>query len=110
MKTLIRTKLLDENHIELRSYELNKTDLRIILCGSKDYKNCFHVGEPYQIYTLKQQEKGKVINTQTSQFYPFSTYHMVKFLWKPTKKIETEQLVDKEIQWDNKIGTARVGY
>lgn len=96
MKTLVKTKLLDPTHIEVREYELGQ-DLKLIHCFSHDYKNCSHIGESYMILTDAQQKKGKVVNTQTSKFYPFATYRMYKFLWKPKGKIESTQLGDKEL-------------
>lgn len=103
MKSIIRTKLLDDTHIELREYELFKTPIKVILCSSKNYKKCYHVGEPYNIYSLSDQKKGKVINTQTSMFYPFKTYRMYKFLWKPNDLIEKEQVADKEIIFEGNV-------
>lgn len=95
MKTIVRTKLLDDTHIELREYELFKFPIKVILCSSKDYKTCYHLREPYHIYSLVDQKKGKVINTQTSTFYPYKTYRMYKLLWKPKKEVESMQVSDK---------------
>jgi len=96
MKVLIRTKLLDDKHIELREYELFKSSVKVILCSNKDYKTCYHLGEPYQVYTLSDQKKGTVTNTQTSMFAPFKTYRMYKFVWNPKKEIEVQQVADKQ--------------
>ena len=101
MRTLIKTKLLDEKHIELRSYELHKDILKVIYCLRQDYKTHSHIGDLYQIYTLKDQQKGRVINTQTSKFYPYKNYLMLKFLFRPKGKIQQTQLGDKNIVYDN---------
>ena len=97
MKTLIKTKLLDEKHIELKSYELHKDILKVIYCPREDYKTHSHIGDIYQIYSLKDQQKGKVLNTQTSHYPPFKTYLKIKFLFRPKGKIESTQLGDKKI-------------
>lgn len=97
MKTIIRTKLLDENHVELRSYELG-VPLKVIHCISDDYKKCYHEGEDYMILTVAGQKNGVVINTQTSKFYPYAYYKMVSFLFKPKGKIQEKQVQDKIIQ------------
>lgn len=96
MKTIVRTKLLDPTHIELRSYELG-VPLKVIHCISDNYKKCTHVGEDYMIYTEIMQKKGVVINTQKSKYYPYDYYRMLKFLWKPKGKIESTQLAGKKI-------------
>ena len=80
LKTLIKTKLLQGKYLELRGYELNKYPLKIIVCSSQDYSKCSHLGEPYQILTLAQQKKGHIVNTQTSKFYPYKNYLMLKFV------------------------------
>jgi hypothetical protein len=82
-KTLIKTKLIDENHIEVRDYELFKQPLKLIHCVSENYKLCNHLGEDFMLLSLAQQNKGKVINTQQSKFPPYSYYKIYKFLWKP---------------------------
>lgn len=97
MKTIIRTKLLDDKHVEAREYELFKSDVKIILCSNKNYKSCYHIGEPFQVYTIKTQKEGKVINSQTSMFYPFKTYRMYKLRWSPKEEIKTKVVSDKEI-------------
>ncbi len=101
MKTLIKTKLLDATHIELRSYELHKNILKVIYCPKQDYKTHSHIGDLYQIYSLKDQQKGKVLNTQTSKFYPYKNYLMLKFLFRPTKKAETTQIQGRDIVYKN---------
>ena len=88
MKTLVKTKLLDSKHIELRSYELHVNILKVIYCPREDYETHSHIGDLYQIYSLKDQQKGKVINTQQSKFYPYKNYLMLKFLFKPKGKIQ----------------------
>lgn len=91
-KTLIKTKLIDPTHIEVRSYELGKTDLRLIHCADKDYKNHDHIGEDYMILPVSKQDKGIVINTQVSKYPPYSNYLIYRFVWKPTGKVEREVL------------------
>ena len=108
MKTLIRTKLLDAKHLELRSDELHRDILKVIYCPRQDYKTHSHIGDLYQIYSLKDQQKGRVINTKISQFYPFKNYLMLKFLFKPKGKIQQTQLVDKQIVYDNKKAIAYI--
>ena len=97
IKTLIKTKLLEGKYLELRSYELGKQPLKVIYCTTKNYKKCFHLKENYMILSLADQKKGKIVNTQQSQFYPYEYYKMVKFLFKPKGKIESTQLQDKTI-------------
>ncbi len=82
MKTLIKTKLIDPTHIEVRDYELGQ-DLKLIHCISEDYKNCSHLEEEYMLLSKVNQKKGKVLNTQQSKFPPYSYYKIYKFLWKP---------------------------
>lgn len=97
MKTIIKIKLLEGKFLELRSYELDKYPLKIIYCKEKNYKTHSHVGEDYMTLTLAQQKKGKVVNTQQSQFYPYSYYRMVKFLWKPSGKMDSMYLTNQNI-------------
>jgi hypothetical protein len=87
MKTLIKTKLIDENHIEIRDYELHQQPLRVIHCTRVEYKFCDHLrmGEEFMILSLAQQNKGKFLNTQQSKFPPYKYYGIYKFLWKPQK-------------------------
>lgn len=92
MKTVIVTKMLDKNHLELREYWLFKQPLQVIHCESKDYKTCLHDKEGYMTFTVTQQHKGKITNTQKSKFYPYAYYRMYKFLWKP--KFNLEEQVD----------------
>ena len=106
MKTIIRTKLLDENHIEMREHELFKSTIKVILCSSKDYKRCYHLNEPFQTYTVSEQRKGVITNTQISAFYPYKNYRMYKLIWKPKGEITQKQVDDKEIEFDNKRGVA----
>lgn len=102
MKIRVTTKLLG-THIELRSYELDKTPLKVILCVSTDYKNCYHEGEGYMTLTINAQQKGKIVNTQRSQFYPYAYYRMVSFLWKPKGKIQERQLEGKQIEFRGNV-------
>ena len=83
MKTLIKTKLLEGKYCELREYEMFKVPLKVIHCKAKEYKLCPHEKEGYMTFTVEQQRKGKVTNTQKSKFYPYSYYRLYKFLWKP---------------------------
>ena len=69
-KTLIKTKLLEGKYLEVRSYELFKTPLKVIHCEATDYKMCNHNGEKFMLLSLAQQNKGKVVNTLQSKF-PF---------------------------------------
>lgn len=100
MKTLVKTKLLEGKYLELRDYNLFKGDLKVILCSTKNYKSCFHVKEPYMTLTVKQQEKGKVTNTQQSKFPPYKYYKLYKFLWKPKAVQEQTNLTDKKIRYE----------
>lgn len=84
LKTLIKTKLIDPTHVEVRDYELGQ-DLRIIHCTDIDYKNHDHIDEPFMFLRVSDQKKGHVINTQQSKFPPYSYYKIYKFLWKPVK-------------------------
>lgn len=95
MKTIIRTKLLDYNHIELRSYELGE-DIKLINCVDLNYKKHDHLGEDYMVLKVKDQKKGVVINTQISKFYPYKSYLMYRFLFKP-KILKTVQI--KEVKF-----------
>jgi hypothetical protein len=91
MKTLIRTKLLNNDQVEAKDYELFKDKIRIIHCIATDYKMCNHFNEDYQDFTLAQQKKGKVLNTQRSKFYPYAYYKIYTFKWKPTGQIPKVQ-------------------
>jgi len=100
MKVIVKTKLIDDGkykYVELRDYELNKTELKVINCLSKNYKHCYHVKEEYMILSLAKQKEGKVFNTQKSMFYPYSYYKLIRFLWKPKGEIEQKQIADKEV-------------
>lgn len=97
MKLLIKTKLIEDagrKYLEIRDYELGK-DLKVIHCKEKDYKNCYHLKEEYMILTLSKQKEGKVINTQRSMFPPYSTYRLVRFIWKSKGEVETLQIDGK---------------
>ena len=86
MKTLIKTKLLENNkitYIECRDYELNKQPIKVILCSDKNYKTHDHIMEPYMELSLSKQKRGRITNTQKSQYYPYEYYKMVRFIWKP---------------------------
>lgn len=84
MKTLVKTKLLDLNHIEAREYELFKDKIKLLLCESPNYRMCRHEGEKFMILSVaEQRRKGKVVNTLQSKFPPYSYYRMYKFPWKP---------------------------
>lgn len=96
MKVLIKTKLIDPTHIEVREYELGQ-DLKLIHCVSSDYKKCLHEGEDYMILTKANQKKGKVLNTQQSKFPPYSYYRIYKFLWKIKGQVKEKQLEGKDI-------------
>jgi hypothetical protein len=85
MKTLIKTKLIDPTHCEIRDYELHQQPLKVIHCIATDYRMCNHNGEDFMILSLAQQKKGKFLNTQQSKFPPYSYYGIYKFLWKPQK-------------------------
>lgn len=85
MKTLIKTKLLENKYLELREYEMFKVPLKVIHCEATDYRMCNHNGEDFMILSLAQQKKGKFLNTQQSKFPPYSYYGIYKFLWKPQK-------------------------
>lgn len=108
MKTLIKTKLLDASHIELRSFELHHDILKVIYCQVDDYKTHSHIGDSYQIFSLKDQQKGKIVNTLKSKFPPYSYYRMYKFLFRPKGQIKDLQLVDRAIRYDNKTNTAYI--
>lgn len=98
-KIIIKTKLIEIDkklYVELRSYELNKTELKVIYCKNKNYKGCYHIGEEYLILTLIMQKKGQVINTQRSMFPPYGTYLLVRFPWKPKGEVENKVVSDKE--------------
>lgn len=86
MKVLARTKLNQHNnrhYVELRDYEIkDQTSVKVIHCLG-DPKTCKHDGEEYMRLTTSQLKKGKVINTQKSQFYPYAYYKMLEYLWKP---------------------------
>jgi hypothetical protein len=104
-QTIIKTKLLDnDKHVEVRSYQLNKKDLRLIYCKDKDYNHHDHIGEDYMILPLSKHSKGIVLNTQVSKFYPYKNYLIYRFVWKSKGKIESEVLVDKK--WEFKDGKA----
>ena len=90
MKTVIVTKMLDQNHLEIREYHLFKVPIKVIHCVSKDYKTCNHENEGYMTFTVEQQKKGKITNTQQSKFPPYSYYRMYKFLWKPKYQVIEE--------------------
>lgn len=98
IKTLIKTKLIDPTHIEVRDYEMG-VDLKLIHCLEEDYRHCFHIGENFMILTRSAQKKGKVVNTQMSKFYPYKYYKIYKFLWKPTGQVEGKQIQDKKITY-----------
>ena len=99
LRTLIKTKLLENKYWEVRFYELFKTPVKLIYCQVEDYKAHNHIGDLYQILTIVNQKKGKVVNTQQSKFPPYSYYRMYKFLFKPKGKIEQAQLTDKQITY-----------
>lgn len=95
MKILIKTKLIDENHIEVRDYELHKDKLKLIHCIALDYKLCNHEKDEFMLLSLAQQKKGKFLNQQQSKFPPYSYYGIYKFLWKPQKpytNIDTQSI------------------
>ncbi len=96
MKTLIKTKLLEDKYLEIREYELFKNDLKVIHCVSENYKTCYHVGEKYMTLTKAQQKEGKVTNTQQSKFPPYAYYRMYKFLFKPKGINEKESIAGKK--------------
>ena len=98
MKTLVKTKLLDKDHIELREHELFKEPLRVVLCSSEDYKNCSHEECKFMFLSVAQQNKGKITNTQQSKFPPYSYYRMFKFKWSPVK-----ENLDKELSVDTSV-------
>ncbi len=75
-----------------------KVPVKVIHCLSKDYKTCNHSGEEYMTLTVAQQQKGRVTNTQKSQFYPYKYYRLYKFLWKPKGKIEPEKTIVQQWQ------------
>lgn len=99
MKTLIKTKLLENKYWEVREYELFKTPLKLIYCQVDDYKNHDHIGDLFQTLTLEQQKKGKVTNTQQSKFPPYSYYRMYKFLFKPKGTVESIPLSERKITY-----------
>ena len=90
MKTLIKTKLLEGKYAEIREYHLFKVPIKLIYCKAKDYKLCSHEQEGYMTFTLEQQKKGRITNTQKSKFYPYSYYKLYKFLWKPKYQVIEE--------------------
>lgn len=99
-KTIIKTKLIADGtkqYVELRDYELNKSDLKIIHCKSKDYRRCYHINEEFMILGKARHGEGKVINTQQSMFYPYAYYKLVRFLWKPKGEVENKNIANKEI-------------
>lgn len=91
MKTIARTKLNlkgNKQWVELRSYEIEKPiaykkSVRVVACQSKEPRECFHTNEEYMTLTWRQLKKGKVLNTQKSQFPPFSTYLMLEYEFIP---------------------------
>ena len=99
MKVLVKTKLIDPEHVEVRDYELGR-DLKIIHCVAKDYKSCYHVGEDYMVLTVANQKKGHVLNTQMSKFPPYKYYKIYKFLWKPKGKVEGMQINPSNITFE----------
>lgn len=102
MKIIIKTKLIEIDkklYCELRDYELHKTDLKIIHCKGKDHKTCYHIHEEFMKLTLAEQKKGQVINTQRSMFYPYKTYLLIRFPWKPKGEVESKQIGDKELTY-----------
>lgn len=102
MKLLVKTKLLEGKYCELREYEMFKVPLKVVLCTSKDYGTCLHVGEEYMTFSLNEQKEGKITNTQQSKFPPYSYYRLFKFLWKPKGKIRGWQLDEKNLEFKNK--------
>ena len=98
IKTLAKTKLLEGKYVELREQELFREPLKVIHCLSKDYKMCSHDKEEFMTFTVSQQKKGKVTNTQQSKFPPYSYYRMWKYLWKPKGKVENQSILG---QWQN---------
>ena len=101
MKTLIRTKILNNDQVEIKDYELGKDKLRVVHCIAVDYKFCKHEGEDYQDFTLAQQKKGKVLNTQRSKFYPYAYYKIYTFKWKPQGQMPKVQ--EYEFKGNNAI-------
>lgn len=85
MKILIKTKLIDPTHCEIRDYELHQQPLKIIHCTALDYKFCNHDKCEFMLLSLAQQKKGKFLNTQQSKFPPYKYYGIYKFLFKPQK-------------------------
>lgn len=98
--------MIDENHIEVRAYELHKDKLKLIHCTALDYKFCAHEKCEYMILSLAQQKKGKFLNTQQSKFPPYSYYGIYKFLWKPKKPIK--DLDDVSISFDTKTKLSEI--